>query len=65
MEKDYQTITCYFCFEPFEINLEIGQTFSGRNSEIIDCVLCCNPNKINYEVYEREIYSLTVSSGNE
>ena len=65
MEKNYQTITCHFCFEPFEVDLEIGHTFSGRNTEIIDCILCCNPNQIDYEVYEGQICRLAVNNGNE
>jgi hypothetical protein len=65
VDKKYETLICHFCFERFEIDLEIDQTFSGGNSEIIDCVLCCNPNKIDYEVYEGEVCSLAVSSGNE
>jgi hypothetical protein len=30
-----------------------------------DCVVCCNPNKLSYEIYNGEISSLTVSDGNE
>ena len=65
MQKDYQSITCHFCFEPFEVDLESHETFSGRNSEIYDCVLCCNPNKIDYEVYQGIIINIAVSNGNE
>ncbi len=61
----HQTITCHFCFEIFEVDLEISQTFSGHNAEIYDCVVCCNPNKIDYEVYDGEVGTLTVSDGNE
>ena len=37
----------------------------GHNTEIYDCVVCCNPNKLSYEVFDGEIISLTVSDGNE
>ena len=65
MELNEQTITCHFCFEIFEIDLGIDQTFSGRNSEIFDCEICCNPNKVDTEVYEGEVSSINVSDGNE
>ena len=65
MESNERTITCHFCFEIFEIDLGIDQTFSGRNSEIFDCEICCNPNKVDTEVYEGEVSSIDVSDGNE
>ena len=49
----------------FEVDLGIAETFSGQNSEIYDCIVCCNPNKIDYEVYDGEVRTLTVSDGNE
>ena len=58
-------ITCYFCFEEFEIYVDIQEDFTGSNIEIYDCLVCCNPNKLSYEVYNGEISSLTVSDGNE
>ena len=60
-----QKITCHFCFEEFEIDLEIHQEFTGQNTEIYDCTVCCNPNKLSYEIYDGEIGPLTVSDGNE
>ena len=65
IESNEQSITCYFCFESFEVDLGIDQTFSGHNTEIYDCVVCCNPNKLDYEVYDGEVSNLTVSDGNE
>jgi len=53
------------CFETFEVDLGIAERFSGHNSEIYDCVVCCNPNKIDYEVYDGEVSTLTVNDGNE
>ena len=58
-------ITCHFCFEEFEIDAEVQEGFTGHNTEIYDCVVCCNTNKLSYEVYDGEITSLTVSDGNE
>ena len=60
-----QQITCHFCIEKFEVEIEINQDFMGHNSEIYDCIVCCNPNKLNYEVYYGEISSMIVSDGNE
>ena len=60
-----QAITCHFCFEIFQVDLGIDQTFSGNNTEIFDCEVCCNPNKINIKVYEGEVSSINISDGNE
>ena len=65
MESNQQTITCHFCFETFEIDLGIDETFSGRNTEIFDCEICCNPNRVDTYVYEGEVSSINVSDGNE
>ena len=65
MESNEQTITCHFCFETFEIDLGIDEKFSGRNTEIFDCEICCNPNKVDTYVYEGEVSSINVSDGNE
>ena len=58
-------ITCYFCFEQFEVSLEIGTSFVGNISEICDCEICCNPNRLDYEVYDGEIMINSVTNGNE
>ena len=60
-----QKITCHFCFEQFEVDIEINQEFTGYNTEIYDCEVCCNPNKLSYVIYDGEISSPTVSDGNE
>ena len=60
-----QIITCYFCFNTFEIDLGIEQSFNGHNIEIFDCEICCNPNKVDTEIYEGEVSSLDISDGNE
>ena len=65
MESNEQTITCHFCFETFEIDLCIDETFSGRNTEIFDCEICCNPNKVDTHIYEGDVSSINVSDGNE
>ncbi|MAH83754.1 MAG: hypothetical protein CBB68_05260 [Rhodospirillaceae bacterium TMED8] len=65
MGQSYQAITCYFCFETFEVDLEVSDAFNGHNDEIYDCIVCCNPNKIRYEVCEGEISGILVGDGNE
>jgi len=45
--------------------LEIGTSFIGNDSEIYDCEICCNPNKLEYEVYDGEININNVGDGNE
>ena len=60
-----QTITCHFCFEEFDIDVEINEDFTGFDTEIYDCVVCCNPNKLSYQSHIGKIISLTVSDGNE
>ena len=61
----YKLITCFFCFEQIEVSLEVGVSFNGNNSEIYDCEVCCNPNKLDYEVYDGEININYVGDGNE
>ena len=65
MSSNEQTVTCRFCFETFEIDLSIDQTFSGHNSEVFDCEICWNPNKVYTEIYEGEVSSLNISDGYE
>ena len=60
-----ETITCHFCFEQFDVDIGIGEEFTGHNIEVYDCVVCCNPLKLSYDVYEGEISSFTISDGNE
>ena len=61
----YHSITCYFCFETFEVDLEVDDHFNGHNDEIYDCVVCCNPNRIEYDVYDGEVSGIVVVDGNE
>ena len=58
-------VTCHFCFEPFEVQLEVSSENFLKNSEIIDCTICCNPNKIDYEVDESGIITLSITDGND
>ena len=55
-------VICYFCFEVFSVDLEY---FEGENIEIWDCEVCCNPNKIYYEIKSNIVLRLEVSSGND
>jgi len=54
----HKVITCFF--EQFEASLEVGTSFTGNDVEI-----CCNPNKLEYEVYEAEITINNIGDGNE
>ena len=58
-------ITCHFCFEPFEVQLDVSSENFLKNSEIIDCTICCNPNRIDYEVDESGISTLSITDGND
>ena len=64
-DSNQHVITGYFCGETFEIAFGIDETFSGKNTEIFDCEICCNPNKVDTDIYDGEVSSLTVSDGNE
>jgi hypothetical protein len=55
-------ITCYFCFENFIIDIEYVE---GKNVEIWDCHICCNPNKVEYQFRQKDLQILEISSGNE
>ena len=58
-------ITCYFCFETFHALLEVDDEFSGVTTEIYDCEVCCNPNRLSIAVSEGHIPSIQVDSGND
>ena len=65
MENNEKSITCHFCFSEFELDLAVSPDFPGQVTEIYDCVVCCNPNKIVYEVFGGDVLTLQVSDGNE
>ena len=65
MENNEKSITCHFCFSEFELDLAVSPDFSGQVTEIYDCVVCCNPNKVVYEVYGGDVLTPQVSDGNE
>ncbi len=58
-------ITCHFCFNQIDVDLEIDQSFEGSDMEIYDCNICCNPNKLKYTVTHGSIINVHVSDGNE
>lgn len=60
-----KNIICHFCFSEIEVDLEISQAFEGTNSEIYDCSICCNPNRLQYTVLDNRLINLVVSDGNE
>ncbi len=65
MKTYNKVINCHFCYESFELNFEVDNEFSGWNSEIFDCTICCNPNRVDYEITEQGLTSLFVENGND
>ena len=59
METD---VTCYFCYETFEVYLDLVE---GSDTVIIDCDVCCNPNLIRYQISNEIVSVLNTDSGNE
>ena len=55
-------VTCYFCYETFEVCLDLVE---GSDTVIIDCDVCCNPNLIRYQISNGNISVLNTDSGNE
>ena len=55
-------ITCHFCFEDFEIFLDPSVHL---NTEIWDCEVCCNPNKVSYLIKDNNLEYIEISDGNE
>ena len=55
-------VTCYFCYEIFEVYFEVVE---GSDTVIIDCDVCCNPNLIRYQISNETISVLNIDSGNE
>ena len=55
-------VTCYFCYKIFEVYLDLVE---GRDTVIIDCDVCCNPNLIRYQISNETISVLNIDSGNE
>ena len=65
MKAFKETIVCHFCFETFELDLEVHEEFDGWNNEVYDCFICCSPNKIDYEITGCELTGLIIGNGNE
>ena len=55
-------ITCYFCYEIFEVYLDL---IEGSDTVIVDCDVCCNPNLIRYQISNNSISVIDINSGNE
>ena len=55
-------VTCYFCYETFEIDLDL---IEGSDTVIIDCDVCCNPNLIRYQISNNIPSVIDTNSGNE
>ena len=37
---------------------------NGHNNESYDCVVCCNPNRFDYDVHDGEVSGIVVGNGN-
>lgn len=55
-------IICFTCYEKFSEHIEI---YDGLHQEILDCEVCCRPNKIILEQKNGKIIRLDISDGNE
>ena len=55
-------VTCYFCYETFEVYLD---PIEGSDTVIIDCDICCNPNLIFYLISNETISVISIDSGND
>tara|TARA_Y100000996_G_C22053840_1_gene450263 strand:- start:133 stop:312 length:180 start_codon:yes stop_codon:yes gene_type:complete len=55
-------ITCHFCFESFAVTISEED---GRNIEIWDCEICCNPNSIFYNIANGKLIQIEISNGND
>ena len=55
-------ITCFTCYESFTDYIDIQ---NGSYNEIIDCEICCRPNKISLTRKNDQIIEFDVSDGNE
>ena len=58
-------ITCYFCFETFSAFLEVDPSFTGTLTEVYDCEVCCNPNKLSLSISEGHVLSVEIDNGND
>ena len=55
-------ITCYTCHEKYYDFIDV---FEGIYQEIIDCEICCRPNKITIEMKNKVFTIFEISDGNE
>jgi len=56
------SITCFTCHENFTDYIDIKD---GYYNEIIDCEVCCRPNKISLMCKNGQIIQFDVYDGNE
>ena len=61
MEQEH-FFQCPYCWE--EISMILDSSVR-QQTYIEDCEVCCNPNKLDYEVYDGEIKINNVGDGNE
>jgi hypothetical protein len=57
----FETITCPYCWEPFEIALDLSVE---SQQQVEDCSVCCRPIVIRYSAADGELVSLDVAAEN-
>ena len=57
----YETITCPYCWEPFEIALDLSVE---SQQQVEDCSVCCRPIVIRYSASDGELTGLDVVAEN-
>ena len=55
-------INCFTCYESFT---EYIDHYDGMYQGIIDCEVCCRPNKVSLEIRNKSIIRFDISDGNE
>tara|TARA_Y100000591_G_C21591966_1_gene573634 strand:- start:190 stop:369 length:180 start_codon:yes stop_codon:yes gene_type:complete len=55
-------ITCHSCHKNFYDSVDI---FEGIYQAIIDCEICCCPNKVTVEIKNKIFTRFEISDGNE
>jgi hypothetical protein len=57
----FETITCPYCWEPFEISLDLSV---DEQQQVEDCSVCCRPIVIRYRAADGELVALETAAEN-
>ena len=57
-----ENFICPYCWEN---QSRLFDTSTDNQSFIEDCEVCCNPNKIQYQIHNGKIIIFDISDGNE